>query len=221
MPRRQGSWCRYSGGGEPDPGIAAVTHELIPQRMYHTMRFNNSSTLRANVMDQAIQTLLDKQAIYELSCRYMRGLDRLDADMLLSVFWEDAYCEYGFINGGAPTFIVFAISALRDHVSNQHMIGNTLIEVEGDEAFGEVYFHAYHKVKSDTGFDDLIVAGRYLDRYERRDGVWKMAYRSERVDWSRTTPTQDPYYQMMPDSLFGGRLDDAVYDRTSRYKTAS
>jgi len=26
---------------------------------------------------------------------------------------------------------------------------------------------------------------------------------------------------MMPDSLFGSRLDDAVYDRTSRYKTAS
>jgi hypothetical protein len=82
-------------------------------------------------MDQAMQTLLDKQAIYELSCRYMRGLDRLDADSLLSVFWEDAYCEYGFMNGDAPTFIVFAISALRDHASNQHMIGNTLIEVEG------------------------------------------------------------------------------------------
>ena len=45
------------------------------------MRFNYSSTLRANAMDQAIQTLLDKQAIYELSCRYMRGLDRLDADL--------------------------------------------------------------------------------------------------------------------------------------------
>jgi hypothetical protein len=145
-------------------------------------------------MDHAVQTLLDKQAIYELSCRYMRGLDRLDADSLLSVFWEDAYCEYGFINGDAPTFIVFAISALRDHAANQHMIGNTLIEMEGDEAFGEVYFHAYHKVKSDIGFDDLIVAGRYLDRYECRNGVWKMAYRSERVDWSRTTPTNDPYY---------------------------
>jgi len=73
-------------------------------------------------------------------------------------------------------------------------------------------------VKSETGFDDLIVAGRYLDRYERRGGEWKMAYRSERVDWSRTTPTQDPYYQMMPDSLFGGRLDDAVYDREARRK---
>ena len=174
--------------------------------------------LKVKNVDQAVQTLLDKQAIYELSCRYMRGLDRLDADALLSVFWEDAYCEYGFTNGDAPTFIVFAISALRDHASNQHMIGNTLIEVEGDEAFGEVYFHAYHKLKSETGFDDLIVAGRYLDRYKRRDGVWKMAYRSERVDWSRTTPTNDPYYEMMPDSLFGSRLDDAVYDRKARYK---
>ena len=171
-------------------------------------------------MDQALQMLLDKQAISELSCRYMRGLDRLDADLLRSVFWEDAFCEYGFMNGGAGDFIDFAISALCDHESNQHMIGNTLIEVEGDEAFGEVYFHAYHKVKSESGFDDLIVAGRYLDRYESRDGVWKMAYRSERVDWSRTTPTQDPYYQMMPDSLFGSRLDDAVYDRQARYKRA-
>ena len=96
-------------------------------------------------MDHAVQTLLDKQAIYELSCRYMRGLDRLDADSLLSVFWEDAYCEYGFMNGDAPTFIVFAISALRDHASNQHMIGNTLIEVEGDGKGAPVVLIHPHK----------------------------------------------------------------------------
>ena len=76
-------------------------------------------------------------------------------------------------------------------------------------------------MKSEAGFDDLFLAGCYLDRYERRDGTLKTAYRSERVDWSRTTPTQDPYYEMMPDSLFGSRLDDAVYDLTSRYKTVS
>ena len=171
-------------------------------------------------MDLALQTLLDKQTLYELSCRYMRGLDRTDAELLHSVFWEDAFCEYGFINSDAATFIEFAVTALTDHISNQHMIGNTLIEVEGDEAFGEVYFQAYHKVTAENGFEDLIVAGRYLDRYERRGGVWKMAYRSERVDWSRTMPTHDPYYEMLPDSLFGSRLDDAVYDRQARSKTA-
>ena len=37
-------------------------------------------------MDLALQTLLDKQALYELSCRYMRGLDRTDAELLRSVF---------------------------------------------------------------------------------------------------------------------------------------
>ena len=56
-------------------------------------------------MDLALQTLLDKQALYELSCRYMRGLDRTDAELLHSVFWEDAFCEYGFINSDAATFI--------------------------------------------------------------------------------------------------------------------
>ena len=108
-------------------------------------------------MHQAVQELLAKQAIYELSCRYMRGLDRTDAQLLPSVFFDDAYCEYGFINGDPAVFIDYAIGALRGHEANQHMIGNVLIELEGDEAFGEVYFNAYHKVKTETGFEDIVL----------------------------------------------------------------
>ena len=169
-------------------------------------------------MNDAVQDLLDKQSIYELSCRYMRALDRTDAELLRSVFFADAYCEYGFVNGAPGIFIDYAIGALTAHVANQHMIGNVLIEVEGDEAFGEVYFNAYHKVEGEQGLEDIIIAGRYLDRYERRDGEWKMAYRSELVDWSRTQATSDPYFAMAPDSLLGSRLDDAVYDRQARRK---
>ena len=71
-------------------------------------------------MDQAVQTLLDKQAIYELSCRYMRGLDRLDAALLQSVFWDNAYCEYGFINGDVASFIEFAVGASRIRLEPTH-----------------------------------------------------------------------------------------------------
>jgi hypothetical protein len=171
---------------------------------------------------ETVETLLAKQEIYELSCRYMRGLDRWDAELLHSVFFEDAYCEYGFINGDPKQFIDFAITALQGHEANQHMIGNVLIEMEGDdEAFGEVYFNAYHKVKIEDEFQDIIIAGRYLDRYQKRDGVWKMAYRSEIVDWSRTSPTNDPYFEQAPDSLFGSRRDDAVYDRDARVKKSA
>ncbi len=167
-------------------------------------------------MDTKIETLLAKQEIYELSCRYMRGLDRLDRELLLSVFHEDGWCEYGFSNCAPAEFIDYAMTALQGHEANQHMIGNVLIDVEGDEAFGEVYFNAYHKVRGESGFEDVIIAGRYLDRYEKRDGEWKFAYRSERVDWSRTQPTHDPYFDLAPDSLRGGRQDDAVYDRANR-----
>jgi len=167
-------------------------------------------------MSDPLETLLAKQELYELACKYMRGLDRLDRELLLSVFHQDGWCEYGFSNCKATEFVDFAIDALSGHEANQHMIGNTLFEVEGDEAFGEVYFNAYHKIAGENGFEDVVIAGRYLDRYEKRDGQWKFAYRSERVDWSRTTPTSDSYFDLATDCLRGGRMDDAVYDRSAR-----
>lgn len=168
-------------------------------------------------MDERLTAYLDKQEIYELSCRYMRGLDRLDSTLLRAQFWEDGWCEYGFFNSDPAAFIDFAISALSEHQANQHLIGNVLIELAGDQAFGEVYFQAYHKVPGEAGWDDLIIAGRYLDRYERRDGLWKFSYRSERVDWSRSSPTNDPYFDLAPDCLRGARSEDAVYRRDNRH----
>lgn len=168
-------------------------------------------------MDERIQAYLAKQDIYELCCRYMRGLDRHDPELMLEQFWTDGWCEYGFYNSSPGEFIQFCMEALSDHVANQHLIGNVLIDIEGDEAFGEVYFQAYHKLAGEHGFDDMIIAGRYLDRYECRDGVWKFAYRSEVVDWSRTSPTSDPYFELAPDCLRGERRGDRVFQQGNRY----
>ena len=169
-------------------------------------------------MNEKLQDYIAKQDIYELSCRYMRGLDRHDKQLMREQFWEDGWCEYGFFNSSPTELIDFCMEALKEHTANQHMIGNVLIELEGEQAYGEVYFQAYHKIASEKGFEDVIIAGRYLDRYECRDGVWKFAYRSEIVDWSRTHPTQDSYFEMAPDCLRGGRSDDAVYQRDNRRK---
>ncbi|MFK8020550.1 MAG: nuclear transport factor 2 family protein [Pseudomonadales bacterium] len=169
-------------------------------------------------MSTAVEDLISKQEIYELSAKYMRGLDRLDSDLLHDVFFDDGWCEYGICNASPHEFIEFAITALTEHEANQHMIGNVLIELDGDQAFGEVYFNAFHKVKDDSGFQDLIIAGRYIDRYERRNGVWKIAYRSEVADWSRSGSSCDDFFVQAPQSLRGGRLDDAVYQRDHRHK---
>lgn len=164
----------------------------------------------------SIDDYIAKQDIYELSCKYMRALDRLDEALLRSVFWQDGWCDYGFTQGPAADFARFCMEALATHEANHHMIGNVLIDLNGDEAFGEVYFNAYHKVAGAEGFEDIIIAGRYLDRYQRRNGTWKFAYRSERVDFSRSQPTNDPYFEQAPDCLRGARRDDAVYSTDNR-----
>jgi hypothetical protein len=160
-----------------------------------------------------LQGLAAKQELYELSCRYMRGVDRLDRQLLRSVFHDDAKCDYGFYVGDPDGFADYALRALSAHLSNQHLIGNALYELEGDTAFGEVYFQAYHRIRSDAGETDLFIAGRYVDRYLRRDGVWRIAFRAEVNDWSRTVPAADGYRQRRPNANWGARLDDLVYQR--------
>lgn len=160
-----------------------------------------------------INAHLDKQEIYELACKYMRGLDRLDKALFRAVFHDDARCNYGFFDGGPDAFADFCMDALSSHAANHHMIGNALIELDGDQAYGEIYFNAYHKLEMDGSKTDLIIAGRYIDRYEKRDDVWKIAYRSEVNDWCRTQPTADDFFEQQTDGLRGGRQDDLVYQR--------
>ena len=113
------------------------------------------------------------------------------------------------------------MNALKEHESNHHMIGNVLIEIKDKEAFGEVYFNAYHKVKNDEGeFEDIIIAGRYIDRYKKRQGQWKFIYRSELVDWSRTQLTKDSYFDsdLSIGCRRGGRQNDPLYDKEKMKK---
>lgn len=156
-------------------------------------------------MNDRVEVLLAKQEIYELSCRYMRGLDRLDLDLLGSVFHADARVNYGFFKGHARDFVGFAHRALEDYPETHHMLGQALIEVDDDQATGEVYFQAFHRVVQGEKELDLFISGRYVDRYRRDDGVWKIAFRSEVNDWSRTVPAADGFFAAAPDALRGAR----------------
>jgi hypothetical protein len=164
-------------------------------------------------MSGRLEELVAKQDLYELSCKYMRGVDRLDRALLRSVFFDDATCNYGFLVGDPDKLVDHAMSALASHLSNHHFIGNAYYELAGEEAFGEIYFQAYHRVRTEEGERDLFISGRYVDRYARRGGVWRIVYRAEVNDWSRTVPAADGYRQRRPDANWGRRLDDLVYHR--------
>jgi hypothetical protein len=156
----------------------------------------------------------DRFAIIDLAALYMRGLDRLDEGLLAAQFWPDARLEYGIFAGGPADFAAFCMAALKDHDRNHHMLGQHLIEFAGDEAFGEVYYQAYHRTTDDAGAKrDLVIAGRYVDRYERRGGIWKIAYRSELVDWLRDDPAADAMLTAAPFIVGQRKSADLLYHR--------
>lgn len=164
-------------------------------------------------MSLTIEDIIAKQEITDLLGRYMRGLDRLDKTLLRSTFHDDATTDYGFFQGGPDEFVNMAYTALKDHLANHHMIGQVNIDLEGDIAFGEVYFQAFHRIVVENEPRDLIISGRYVDRYEKRNGEWKFAFRSEINDWSRNDPASDDYFTNNPKSLRGAREHDFSYAR--------
>jgi hypothetical protein len=165
-------------------------------------------------LNPRLQLLIDKQEIFELSVKYMRAQDRLDLELQKSVYWPDATDARGFINGNGHDFCEFACDLLKDHLVNHHILGQALIEVEGDTAFGEVYFQAYHRVVEHGIERDFWMIGRYVDRYERRGGVWKIAHRSELNDSCYVHPATDDWLRSTPEALRGSHsMDDFSYQR--------
>ncbi len=151
-----------------------------------------------NETTAALAALLDKQAITEVIYRFARGLDRIDATVLRSVFWEDATDDHGIFVGPAARFVEWVVPVLRGIEHSQHLIGNVLITLDGDRAESEAYFHAYHREIHDGQAIDRIAAGRYLDRFERRRGEWRIRHRQAVYDWSRFMPAADQPWLKAP-----------------------
>lgn len=136
-------------------------------------------------LEQQLQALLDKQAIMELINAYCNAADRHDNEKFRSLYHDDAIDDHGsFFKGLAMEFI----DTLPDIQANMeilhHNVTTVNIKLDGDRAEGEVYIIAFHKIRTDEGPIDLLIGGRYFDRYEKRDGVWKFSYRAVDADWA-------------------------------------
>ncbi|MFT4054140.1 MAG: nuclear transport factor 2 family protein [Novosphingobium sp.] len=135
--------------------------------------------------DAALTQLLDKDALRDLATRYARAIDRRDPDLLRSVYHEDAIDDHGVVFcDHAATFVARQPEIMAPFAITAHYLCNQSYRIDGDRADGEIYFIAYHRTVEEEAEADvkhLIVNGRYLDNYERRAGIWKIAHR--RLVW--------------------------------------
>jgi hypothetical protein len=133
----------------------------------------------------ALQALLDKEAIRELVQIYCRAADRHDNELMRSLYHEDATDDHGsFFKGLAMEFIDKLPEIQVPMEILHHNVTTHNIELQGDRAEGEVYVLAFHKIRTEEGSIDLLIGGRYFDRYEKRDGAWKFAARAVVADWA-------------------------------------
>ena len=130
-------------------------------------------------------TFLDREAIKDCLYRYSRGVDRLDEEMLLSAYWPDAIDHHLDFTGTAKEFVDWAFPQMRHMDQTMHIIANALITIRGAAADVESYFYGIHRVDMGTHKADFVGAGRYLDRFERRDDEWRIAERTVVTDWFR------------------------------------
>lgn len=145
-------------------------------------------------IEKEVGDLVARREITRAIHAYMRGQDRLDRELQLSSFHADADVDCGLLRGGPEAYTDFAQGFLATMKGSQHIIGQIDLEVDAaaGTASGEVYFFAWHRLVGEGGEDrDLLMAGRYVDDYARRDGRWAIERRRELIDWARDVPAAD------------------------------
>lgn len=138
---------------------------------------------------QQLERLIARQEIADVIYRYARGIDRMDFDLVRGCYHPDAYDDHGAFKGSVDEFLAAAAPFLARWTATQHFMGNMLIEIDGEQARAETYAVAYHRREDGHGNGkDDVMGIRYVDRFERRHGAWKIAYRVVATEWRRVDP---------------------------------
>ena len=147
---------------------------------------------RLERMETELQYLRDRQAILDCLKRYTRGTDRHDAELIRSAFWPDAKVSYGR-PVSLEEFVSWGIAGhAKSYEQNQHHITGQTVEITGNVAHVESYVVYFLLAGKRQGSENIIGSGRYIERYEKRNGEWRIAIREYIRDvLFKATPLRD------------------------------
>lgn len=160
-----------------------------------------------------LDRLLAESEIRAVLLRYVRGIDRLDLDLVRACYHPGATDEHGSWSGTVDEFCVWVDRILRRYDSTFHLLGNPLVELTAsDRARVETYGMSFHRTRGGEPHLNLVTGFRYVDRFERRADEWRIARRVAVTEWSRRD--DEPGWWDFPTTMRTGRRDrtDAVYD---------
>jgi hypothetical protein len=131
-----------------------------------------------------MDALTAHEAIRGALARYCRGLDRGDAALLRTVFTPTARIDQGAYAVEGEAFAARVAAGHGDRRS-QHRLAQSVIELDGDGAWSETYFHALSRSRDAAGAEhELSIHGRYVDRWTLAGNEARIVER--RVIWDFT-----------------------------------
>ncbi|MDG2004474.1 MAG: nuclear transport factor 2 family protein [Novosphingobium sp.] len=139
----------------------------------------------ANDREDRLQRLLDRQDIVDCLSRMARAADRMDRDLFLSGMHSDCITSAGPFVGGPEELYDWSEVLQKDAYSATfHKLLNNVFEFDGDSAHVETYYFFVGCM----GENNILAGGRYIDRFEKRDGIWGLAMRNNYVEWTSMVP---------------------------------
>lgn len=137
----------------------------------------------------------DVVELNQLAYRYAAGVDACDVGLFLSVFTPDGRlrsyhpgAETPFADLAGHDQLAAVPNAMRGmYGATTHMMTNHLVEVDGDIGSGQVLCTARHL----EGATSINVIIRYVDRYAKEGGAWRIADRQIRFLWSERHEVTD------------------------------
>lgn len=162
-----------------------------------------------------VDELLARAEITDVIQRLARGTDRLDRELMASCYHPDGFDDHNSFRGSGTEFADWVCRVLPHFAATTHFIALPHIRIQGEVALVDTYCVAHHVSRpGDDGMaTDMVMGLRYVDRFERRAGVWLIARRECAFDWNYTVPF-DPTatFQWDEDFIRGSRdRDDPSY----------
>jgi hypothetical protein len=147
-----------------------------------------------------VQVWIDKNELAELVAVLSSAVDRGDKERIVSCYAEQSYDDHGVFKGTGREFAEF-VCRPGSMAKMHHLLGQSVFEVRGDEAWGETFF-VFHGL---AGRSAVSGHGRYVDYFRKTEGKWKLEYRRVVPDaspegddpmayWSAARDRTDPSY---------------------------
>ena len=183
--------------------------------------------------DYSPERIADRMQIQDCIHRWCRAVDRLDYEGMRASFHPDAVDKHGAFDGDINGLVEWIRARHAAIPFSMHAVSNMLIEFAGpDRALVETYVRTTQRYPAEArqaldqlaggragsgdGAMDLLTCSRYVDRFERRDGEWKIALRTLVADWKQFVDVPQGQPKPPASQEVGRRNDDDFIYRERR-----